>query len=232
MLRRMCQQQRLSVRLEGDAEFQNKDIRGDSIASILLAKSHLSHETLTVGAKISATTAKKVYSKLEPHIYNAVYDYLISHGEQLQHRHVSEYLPGIEILTQQAQAVDHIEIHGRRFGRRGQHEGNSLVWFRTGPDTRSLGFIEAMWRLAIADKPRIFLVIQELEGVPEGQDPFTQFPGFRCRVVYSRDNGNRGIIEADALISHLAARRRPAGTFGINSEVFVVTNLNQGRVLE
>jgi len=232
MLRRMCQQQRLLVRLEGDTEFQAKDERGDSVSSILLAGSHISEERLTSSTRISDTTAKRRYSKLDRTVYDAILAYLATRGEHLQHRQVSEYRPGIEVLTQQAQAVDHIEIHARRFGRKDQHEGNSLVWFHTGPNAQSMGFIEAMWRLIIADEPRIFLVIQELEGVPEEQDPFSEFPGFGCRVAYSHDSGRRGIIEAKALISHLAALRRPAGTFGIDSEVIVLCNLNQGRVQE
>ena len=229
MLKRFCKKQRLAACLKGSPDFQVLDSCGDSLAGILLHGNNLLETRATQLAHLSAKAKKSRSIRIPDSHYDAILLYLNDIGEFHQHHNDIEYVPGGLVLSSYATAAHRLVQHGCTFGTRHVHEGNSLVWARR-LGFSGMGFIESIWEVEVAGNEQIFITLQDLDIVPAEQDPFHPWPGLKCRVAYNRPSEHHIVIEPEHLISHLAGRRRPAGTFGIQEAVLTLSNLNQGKV--
>jgi len=229
MLKRLCEKQRLTTRLEDSAEFRVLDSRGDSLAGILLGNDRLLDTRDDQNTRVSEKARRSQSIRLPNDEYNAILLYLNQMGQYHQHRDDTEYTSGGLVLSSYATAVKRFGQHGRTFGTHHVHEGNSLVWARR-LGVSGMGFIGSIWELEVAGKERIFFILEDLDLVPKEQDPFRPWPGLECCVAYDRPTERQLVFEPEHLISHLCGRRRPSGTFGLSEAVLTLCNMNQGKV--
>ncbi|KAH7086639.1 hypothetical protein BKA62DRAFT_628105, partial [Auriculariales sp. MPI-PUGE-AT-0066] len=211
MLRRMCQKQRFLV-------------------GILHADSHLLEERLENGPAATLREGHRHLEQLPTFEYDSILALLSAKQEPHQHHRQLTYQDNIPVLTRQARPLKNVVVHGRKYGVRTVHEGNSLIWCRVQPGHTGVGFISSLWAVEVNGMDRIFGVLSCLDRVPEAADPFSAYPLLECRIYEDRDTERREVFEAADIISHLGARRRPVGTFGIESNVLVMCNLNQSRI--
>ncbi|KAK6988494.1 hypothetical protein R3P38DRAFT_2573208 [Favolaschia claudopus] len=115
-------------------------------------------------------------------------------------------------------------------------QGNSSISFRhPATGSKDFGYIEAIWSQRLQGQLRTFVVVAPHTAVTEtdaAKTPYASHPRFACFVCYSAPRFHRPqlVIEPSYIISHVAYRRRPKGTFGIEQAVTIfVDSLHRGR---
>ena len=153
----------------------------------------------------------------------------------VRHHHSFPHPMNAVVLPQFVTNENSVEHKGRSFSPRVCHEGKSCIQYFTsaaliGEDT---GFIETIFQLTIGGVLRTFLIISphlSLSIMDQARDPFLQRPRFKMKLVYAQSSNDKILIELRQVGTHLAMRRRPAGTFGISQPVMILHWLDRGRV--
>lgn len=218
MLRQMCRRGRLMARLR-DSSIQTTDPT-KMLSDIILEKPIVKEDPGGAGLKIVPID-----------VYAAILAYLNLHNpvSPLRHAQAMPHPSNARVLPRAAVPIRHIKHKGRDYATVDMHQGNSSVHFRMKGIRNDAGHIEAMWRYTIDGILRTFIVLSvhhDLSQQDEKNDPYTSFPGFLAKVVYTRQTDNLSLIilEQDHIIGHVAYYARPAGTFGIGRPTTVLVN--------
>jgi len=222
MLRQMCRRGRLMARLQ---DFSSQLMTTTSepvkmLSNVILGKPIFKEDPIGAGLNI-----------VPADVYSAILTYLNlqTPAFPLRDARAMPHPKNAHVLPRAAVPIRHINHKGRDYSTFDMHHGNSSVHFRMQGVLKDSGHIETMWRYTINGILRTFIVLSvhhDLSQQDEKNDPYTPFPGFLVKVVYTRRSNDLSLIilEQDHFIGHVAYYIRPEGTFGIGRSTSVLVN--------
>ncbi len=170
--------------------------------------------------------------------YTQLLNYLNASGRQF----ISAYSAGpfslsSLVLPPVARNCYQYKIEDRTYSCHQRHVGNSQIRFYIPGQNQmeDTGVIEAIWELTLDGALQTFLLIRKHQPLPAAEllgSPFSIEPCtyLKTKIVDIHLSETVLILEPRHIICHLSSYRRPAGTFGLNTESLVVCwALNRGR---
>lgn len=235
MLRQICRRGRLSAVVQD--HINNDNYLGEALR-ILFPVIHPEQSDTSQRSDPMQTAQHNSRGKtLRPEIYDKILA-LVNTGfpyPVFRHRNDLPHPPNTQVLPPLAVPINHIECNGRGYSVFGRHPGNSSIAYRRTDGSIDGGFITAMWSQILQGTERIFIEVAPHKSLsPEDapRSPYISCEGLRGIIVYDEPSQPRTpvIIQRKDIRGHLAGRRRPPGTFGINKGIIILVNsLTRGR---
>ena len=134
----------------------------------------------------------------------------------------------VHVFARMATVIRHWKYNGHQYSVNAAHPGNSSISFEHN-SIHDAGFIEQMWKVVIKGQSVLLMVISlhtTLSLHDELKNPYSQYPGLACQLVYSHHPALEHwiVISPDQIIGHVAYYNRPPGTFGIRQATMVIVN--------
>ncbi|KAF6741488.1 hypothetical protein DFP72DRAFT_862125 [Ephemerocybe angulata] len=166
---------------------------------------------------------------LPEHIYNKLLSYLATKEPESIYRHRSAvpHPAGANVLTNYAQHQSHFIWKTRPYSIYSKHIGNSSISYVGDDGEVNAGFIQSIFTQVLQRATRTFFVVHPhlpLSPADNALNPYSRYPGMLAAVVYDTYQPEQAqiIIESDRIIGHVAFRRRPSGTFGIDHPTLIL----------